>query len=185
MERTPTSLMTQEPVRRQRLAVLGLFRGLRRTALDRIAAACIEVEVEPGRELCRAGEPAREFVIVLDGAASVTVNGQETHRLGAGSCFGEIGLVDGYEHPMTVTAVSPMRLLLFPGDDFLELLHSDPDFTARVLAIVAGRLRMLMSEISEWADPDTRSPSRRPRSAHSGEPDDGASGGQEVSKEAP
>ena len=174
-------LTIDEPVRRQRLVELGLFRGLRRSSLERIAAACSEVEVDAGRELCRAGEPAREFVIVLEGAASVSVNGHETHRLGAGSSFGEIGLVDGYEHPTTVTARSPMRLLTFSGDEFIELLHTEPEFASRVLAMVAGRLRMLMSEVSEWADPDERSPSRVPRSAHS---DGEGSDGREVATES-
>jgi CRP-like cAMP-binding protein len=157
-----------QTVRRQELGELGLFRGLSRPVLERVAGVCTEVAVEPGQELCRAGEPVREFVIVLDGAASVTANGAETHRLGPGSCFGEIGLVDGYDHPTGITAVTRMRLLVVPGPEFLGLVHSDPELASRLLAMVAGRVRMLMSEVSEWADAAARSPSRRTPSAHSG-----------------
>jgi CRP-like cAMP-binding protein len=151
--------MTGAPVARTRLAELGLFRGLRRPVLERIAACCTEIEVPEGRQLCAAGEIAHEFVVVVDGAAAYTLDGGPTHRIGAGSCFGELGLVDGLGSPVTLVAVSPMRLIVCPGPDFRELLESEPAFASRILAVVSGRLRILMAELSERAEPEPRSPS--------------------------
>lgn len=165
-------LSTGAPVDRARLAEVGLFRGLRRPVLERIAVRFSEIQVPERRLLCGAGEIAREFAVVLEGAA-VPVGGRGSHRLGAGSSFGELGLVDGFGHPLTLVAATPMRLLVCPGPDFVELLHTEPTFASRILAIVSGRLRMLMAEMSERTDPHPRSPSRGAGSVRSADHRDG------------
>ena len=154
--------MTMQSTKLNRLAEVELFSGATQADLDRIAGRCVELQVSAGRELCREGERAREFVVILDGEALVTIDGRQTAYLGQGSCFGEMALIDGHKRTATVTARSAMRVLVFDGDDFRALLEELPGFSARILSLVVGRLRLAnsqLSQLSERAGSIHRSPS--------------------------
>ena len=57
------------------------------------------------------GSEAREFLVILDGHAAVSVGGVPIAYLGSGSCFGERSLIDGRRRTATVTAAAPMRMI--------------------------------------------------------------------------
>ena len=151
--------MTSNATRTTRLAELELFAGADREELELVAARCVEVDVPKGRELFREGEQAREFVVVLDGYAVVTADGREIAYLGAGSCFGEMALIDGRRRNATATAASSLQALLFDAEDFHFLLRELPSFSLRILGTMVGRLRLANSQLSERADTTHRSPS--------------------------
>lgn len=135
----------------QRLAALDLFTGTDRALLEVVAARSAEREVPAGRELMRAGAEAREFVVILDGYAEVSIEGVPIAYLGAGSCLGEMSLVDGWRRTADVVARSPMRLVVFSREDFLLMLERSPSFAIRVLAMVVGRLRLANAQLAERA----------------------------------
>lgn len=152
--------MTTHPSKTDRLAGIELFAGAAQADLDRVAERCAELDVAPGRELCREGERAREFVVILEGEAMVTIGGRDTAHLGRGSCFGEMALIDGRKRTATVVACTPMRVLIFDGDDFRTLLEEFPSFSFRILSLVVGRLRLANSQLSERDGSINRSPSQ-------------------------
>lgn len=146
-----------------RLAQLELFAGVAAPDLDLLARNCVALRVQAGQELCRDGQRAREFVVILDGEAAVTVDGRPTAHLGAGSCFGEMALIDGHKRTATVSATTDMEVLVFDGDDFRALLQEVPVFGTNVLAVVVGRLRLANSQLAQLSGRSrstTRSPSR-------------------------
>src|SRR3954447_2922760 len=150
----------------RRLAGLDLFTGADRALLQAVAGRSVAVDVEKGRELVREGGEAREFVVILDGHAAVSIAGVTISYVGAGSCFGEMSLIDGRSRTATVTAASPMRVVVISREDFLVLLQ-EPSFCMRILTMVVGRLRLANAQLAERADVDPGSPSSRAGAARS------------------
>ena len=143
----------------RQLAALDLFAGADRALLDTLAERCVEIEVPKGRELTSAGAEAREFVVIVDGYAVVSIAGVPISYLGAGSCFGEMSLIDGRARTADVVALSPMRLIVIAREDFLAMLERSPEFCGRVLTVVVGRLRLANAQLAERAEVGSGPPS--------------------------
>ena len=151
----------------QQLAALDLFAGADRELLATVAERSVEIEVPKGRELTTAGTEAREFVVILDGYAAVSIAGVPISYLGAGSCFGEMSLIDGRPRTADVVALSPMRLIVISREDFLHLIERSPAFCGRLLTVVVGRLRLANAQLAERAEVGSGPPSPETASARS------------------
>jgi CRP-like cAMP-binding protein len=101
---------------------------------DRVSA--IEGEV-----LAREGTPGREFFVIAQGKASVTIHGDEIAVLGEGDFFGEMALLDQGSRAATVTAASPMVLYVIGSREFGELIERVPFVARRILRGLSERLR--------------------------------------------
>ena len=69
------------------LARVPLFARCTRKELEFLATRTDEVTVEAGRTLITQGTPADTFYLLLDGGASVQVNGRDRPALNSGSFF--------------------------------------------------------------------------------------------------
>jgi CRP-like cAMP-binding protein len=78
--------------------------------------------------------------VVIDGHATVSVEGRALHALRPGQSFGEIGLLGQLHRLATVTAATPMTLLVLGPPEFLALLEAAPPFAVALLRNHAGRL---------------------------------------------
>jgi MFS family permease len=87
--------------------------------LERMASRGTWRDVAAGVDVVRQGDPGREFFMVDEGEVVVSVDGVERTRLGAGSSFGEIALLQQVPRTATVRAVTPVRLFVLQGPDFL------------------------------------------------------------------
>ena len=93
---------------------------------------CAAATVPAGEILWHQGEEARELVFIVDGAvsASLHVPGDrvvEIGRAGPGEMVGEIALLDGGGHTMSVHATEPATVLALGRADFAALLaRQDP-----------------------------------------------------------
>jgi CRP/FNR family cyclic AMP-dependent transcriptional regulator len=125
----------------QRLAGIPLFAGARPRELEAIARLCTEVSVPEGRTLCREGEAGHEFFVLEEGTVAVTVGGREVATLGAGEFFGELALLDAGPRNATVTARTPVRVLVVSRQEFTGLLEQDPVVAVRMLPAIGARLR--------------------------------------------
>jgi CRP-like cAMP-binding protein len=151
----------------QQLAALDLFVGADRELLTTVAQRSVEIEVPKGRELLSAGTEAREFVVILDGHAAVSIGGVAISYLGAGSCFGEMSLIDGRLRTADVVALAPMRLIVISGEDFRNLLARSPEFCGRILTLVVGRLRLANAQLAERTEVGSGPPSPETTSVRS------------------
>jgi CRP/FNR family cyclic AMP-dependent transcriptional regulator len=118
-----------------------LFSTCSKRDLARIAALTEQVEVPEGKVLTRQGDPGRECFVIADGYAKATVRGRRSVRLGPGSFFGEMALLDQGPRSATVTADTDMQLLVLGSRDFSSLLFQVPTVTRRIMAGLAERLR--------------------------------------------
>jgi CRP-like cAMP-binding protein len=123
------------------LAKAPLFAALSRQELGELAKATEDLEVDEGKVLTREGDLGREFFVIVDGDVSVTQDGNEISRLGAGDFFGEIALIyDNARRTATVTAASPLRFFVLTRQSFRSLLEHQPEIEEKVMAALEERL---------------------------------------------
>lgn len=125
----------------QLLKQVGLFSACTTKELSKIAALADEVSVPAGAVLTQEGKPGREFFAIVDGQAKVTLRGKKLNTLGPGSFFGEMSLLDQSPRSATVTAITPMKLMVLDARNFSTLLDQAPSVSRKILRGMAQRLR--------------------------------------------
>jgi trk system potassium uptake protein TrkA len=128
----------------QLLRGIWLFSTCDDEELARIAAVAEPREEEAGATLTTQGDEGSEFFVIVTGDASAAVDGNEVGTIGPGGFFGEMALIDGGERVATVTATSPMQLLVLDRHDFNEMLElAMPQIAPKLLAVVGARMRAI------------------------------------------
>lgn len=120
-----------------------LFARCSRKELGEIAALADEIDLREGKTLIRQGERGREFFVLLEGEVDVARDGESIQRMKAGDFFGEIALVSNVPRTASVTATSPVRVLVVVDRDFRTLLEHTPQIQLKVLEALAERLAQL------------------------------------------
>jgi CRP-like cAMP-binding protein len=123
------------------LAQVPLFSALSRKELALVARRAEDVKVEPGRVLVSEGSTGSEFFVIIDGTANVTRRGRKVATLGPGGAFGELALLDKAPRNATVTAQTPMEVVVLGQREFGGLIDEVPGFARKLLAGMARRLR--------------------------------------------
>ena len=93
-----------------------------------------------GTILTREGKPGREFFVLISGTAKVTKNGRKVADLGPGDWLGEIALITDSPRTATVTATSPVDLLVITDRRFRTVVETMPSIALKVLSSVGERL---------------------------------------------
>jgi CRP-like cAMP-binding protein len=101
---------------------LAVFAGLSDAELRRVDALTCEIAVLPGTVLMKQGQVGREVFIVAAGVADVSVDRRTVARVGPGEPLGEMALLEGAPRSATVTALTPMRVLVLDPGQFADLL---------------------------------------------------------------
>ena len=123
------------------LAQVPLFAGLSRRHLKQIAEHADEVAFREGETIVETGQPGGSFYVILEGEAKVARHGKTVGRLGPGEFFGEISLLDGGTRSATVTAATPVVAIRIFKRSFDRVVAKEPTVAAKILAVVARRLR--------------------------------------------
>jgi len=89
------------------------------------------LDLHPGTTLARAGERAREVVVVVEGDAVVMHRGG-VERLGPGSWLGAREVMGGGVHGDTVVAGDGLRVVVLPAPAFRWATQMLPGLSARV-----------------------------------------------------
>ena len=122
-----------------RLKSIPLFEDVPDDELAQIAGFAQEVNVDSGRELVREGDFSYEFMVIEEGEAEVTRDGQHVNDLGPGDFFGEMGLLEKTLRNATVTAKSQMKLVTLTGWDLKRMERHIPEAIERVRATLEAR----------------------------------------------
>jgi CRP/FNR family transcriptional regulator, cyclic AMP receptor protein len=117
-----------------------LFAHCSKRELALVAGIADEIDLPEGKELTREGAPAREFFVLVDGAADVLKKGKRINTLKGGDFFGEIALVHDSPRTATVKASSPVRALVVTERNFKRLLEESPEIQRKVLSALAERV---------------------------------------------
>jgi CRP/FNR family cyclic AMP-dependent transcriptional regulator len=122
------------------VAAIPLFAGLSKDDQKVVAQYADEVDVPAGAKLAQEGRLAYEFFAIQDGTAQVTREGEAIADLGPGDFFGEIGLLGGERRVASVTATSPMRLVVLTGAQLRAMESRMAPVGERIRAAIAQRL---------------------------------------------
>lgn len=100
-----------------------------RARLDSIATS---TRVPAGHELTSEGKPGREFGILIDGSATVTIDGEVMATLEAGDHFGEMALLEavgmgGDRRTATVVADADLWVSIMSMQEFRTLIAEFPN----------------------------------------------------------
>ena len=123
-----------------------LFDGLSRKELTELAQVSEDLEIEPGKVLCKEGEIGHEFFVIVDGDVKVTRKGRRVATRSSGDFVGEIALLEELRRTATVTAETPVRLFVLTRKDFRHLLDQKPGVERKVLRALARRLAETSSD---------------------------------------
>jgi CRP-like cAMP-binding protein len=123
------------------IAGFGLFADLTAPQLEGIAHTFEEAVFADGERVLRQGVKGAGFFVILDGEASVVVDGTERARLGRGDFFGEVSILLGETPIADIVANRPLRCLVLAGPSVESFLVAHPRVMFRMLQAQARRLR--------------------------------------------
>ena len=124
-----------------RLRSIPLFASLSHGERRQVAQWADEVEIGEGERLVNMGAFAHEFFAILEGEAEVTREGDHLADLGPGDFFGEIALVGDERRTATVTAKTPMKVIVMFGRDFRQMESSMPHVADQIKAAIEERTK--------------------------------------------
>ena len=117
-----------------------LFAGCSKSELRELAMTADEIDLREGHVLTKEGRPGREFFVLVKGTARVARKGRKIADLRAGDWFGEIALLTDAPRTATVTATSPVDVLVITDRGFKRVVETMPSIALKVLACVGERL---------------------------------------------
>ena len=123
------------------LAGFALFADLSRPQLESVAHTLEEEWFGPGQRVLRQGFTGTGLFFIVDGEASIEIDGTERARLGRGEFFGEVSVLLGDAPVADVVAAAELRCLVLSEPDVEPFLLSHPTVMFRMLQTQARRLR--------------------------------------------
>lgn len=122
-----------------RLKNVPLFADLTDGERKQVAQWADEIDVREGEHLVHQGAFAHEFFVILEGSADVTRNGEHLTELGPGDFFGEIALLEEERRTASVTAKSPMKVVVMFGRDFRNMDEHMPHVAEQIKKAIQER----------------------------------------------
>ncbi|HEY6283183.1 MAG TPA: cyclic nucleotide-binding domain-containing protein [Nitrososphaerales archaeon] len=126
-----------------------LFRGLGRDELTDVAKLSKRMEFKGGETIVKEGDAGLGFYVIVKGAASVKRKGREVAKLGRGSFFGEMSLLDSQPRSADVVATEPTTCLVLLRWNFWSLVSKNKNVVRGLLEEMARRLRASNEALSE------------------------------------
>jgi cGMP-dependent protein kinase len=123
------------------LAGFSLFADLTTPELENLTDTFDEQMFNEGERVVRQGISSAMFYVILDGAATIRVDGKDRSTLRPGDFFGEISCLLGEEPVADIVAQRQLRCLVLPGEALEGYLVSHPRVLFRLLQGEARKVR--------------------------------------------
>jgi CRP-like cAMP-binding protein len=123
------------------LGGFALFADLSRPQLEEVAHTLEEEWFGDGQRVLREGFTGSGLYVIVDGEASVRIDGTERARLGRGEYFGEVSVLLGDPPVADVVAQGSLHCLVLAAPDVEGFLVAHPRIMYRMLQAQARRLR--------------------------------------------
>ena len=123
------------------LASLSLFTDLTPSELESVAHIIEERRFSDGERVLRQGLSGAGFYVILDGEATIRVDGKDYGTLGRGDFFGEISALLGDPPVADIVATRGLRTAVIPGPALETFMVGHPRVMYRMLQAEARKLR--------------------------------------------
>lgn len=122
-----------------------LFKGANPETLESLLSAAVKHEYPPGRAVLMEDAWGNAIYFVVSGWVKVRRlsgdNAVTLAILGRGDFFGEMAILDESPRANDVLALSPVRLISFTAQKFIQTLFKDQQLHHRMLQLMVRRLR--------------------------------------------
>jgi CRP-like cAMP-binding protein len=132
-------MLVRKDRKQELLAHVPLFAGCSKRELEALADACDELHLRAGAELTREGARGREFVVIVEGEATVARDGETINHLASGDFLGEVALLTDVPRTATVTTTVDSVVLVLTERSFDQVATRIPSVRERLLAALAER----------------------------------------------
>ena len=105
-----------------------------------VKAQVTMVPFDAGHVIIREGDVAKEVFEMVQGNASVTVNGVQISTIREGQIFGELSFFTDSNRFATVTALQDCLVQVMDKDVFMSLMHSRPQMVDTLVRTLCHRL---------------------------------------------
>jgi CRP-like cAMP-binding protein len=124
------------------IASFALFADLATPQLQRVAHTFEERWYGEGERVLRQGLTGSAFHVILEGEATVVIDGTERATLARGDFFGEVSILLGEPPVADIVARRALRCLVLAGPQVQGFLTDHPSVMYRMLQAQARRLRI-------------------------------------------
>ncbi|HTY72553.1 MAG TPA: cyclic nucleotide-binding domain-containing protein [Actinomycetes bacterium] len=126
------------------LAQVDLFKTLPSDVIYEMVERSSTHRTAPGAVLVEQGSPDSGLRLIIEGTATVSVNGVERGEMKTGDYFGEISLIDSQPRSATVIAgPEGVRTLAMSPLTFSQLLDAHPQIARKLLPVLTARIRRI------------------------------------------
>jgi CRP/FNR family transcriptional regulator, cyclic AMP receptor protein len=157
-----------------------IFQGLSLEELGEIAQIVDTEQYQEEEALFRMGDPGNFAYILVSGMVELAVldkkgRKQTTRLLSAGTCFGELSLLDGKARSTDAVVLEDSIIAVIGRDDFLNIVRKMPAIAVGIIEQMSVQLRESTKKLNNMRglSRDFSSLSRRVNSLLKGEQDGG------------
>jgi cytochrome P450 len=115
-----------------------LFAACTEAELGRLAATALPIAFEPGDVMIAQGGESSEAYVVLEGSATVSIDGDVVGSVSPDQVVGERGPIEGKARAATVTADAHLVALAVARDRLYELMEANPVAAAHMRGVTAA-----------------------------------------------
>lgn len=130
------------------IAGFALFADLTGPQLEEVAHIFDEAWFGQGERILRQGVSGSSFYVIVEGSASIRVNGVDRSTLHVGDYFGEISCLLGEVPVSDIVAAQPLRCLVLPCPQLEAFLTAHPRIMFRVLQGEARKVKHTTAWVS-------------------------------------
>jgi diguanylate cyclase (GGDEF)-like protein len=137
-------LSVNSDYKRSLLAGLDLFRGVRPEDVQDLLQKCDRRDVHAGELLLSPGSRNEYVFVVLSGSLNVHVGSPDAPILvtmEAGSCAGEMSIIEDRDPSAYVVAAEPTHLLVIHQTILWDMVNASHEFSKNLLVVLSERVR--------------------------------------------
>jgi trk system potassium uptake protein TrkA len=127
------------------LSGISLFADVGAAELSSIAHAVEERRYGDGERIIRQGITGSAFYVILEGEASIRLDGKDYGTLGRGEFFGEISILLGEPPVADIVAARNLRCAIIAGPALEAFMLTHPTVMYRMLKAEARKLQRATS----------------------------------------
>lgn len=139
-----TSTNMNSDYKRSLLAGLDLFRGVRPEDVQDLLQKCDRRDIQTGELLLSPGSKNEFVFVVLSGSLNVHVGSPDAPILvtmEAGSCAGEMSIIEDRDPSAYVVAAEPTHLLVIHQSILWSMVDASHEFSKNLLVVLSERVR--------------------------------------------